>query len=286
MDLNFLEILEIPEVITALRIAIIILFAAGIGKIGTRLVDNIIDPNRLAGRWDERRVNTLSGLAKSMLKYSIYFVGGVMVLDELGVPTTSILAGAGVLGLAVGFGAQNLVRDVLSGFFILFEDQFAVGDYVKIAGAEGTVQEIGLRVTRVQIWTGEIHIIPNGLIDHVVNYSRSGMGVVLEVAVALEVDLDRAIDIINNICHEVAEERSDQVVDEPQVLGVTRLDSSGATIQIFGKVNPMQQWSFGRELRKRIKEAFDQEGIEIPYPHRVLINKQEKGEQEDETEEL
>ncbi|HBI26717.1 MAG TPA: mechanosensitive ion channel protein MscS, partial [Peptococcaceae bacterium] len=115
--------------------------------------------------------------------------------------------------------------------------------------------------------------------DHVVNYSRSGMGVVLEVAVALEVDLDRAIDIINNICHEVAEERSDQVVDEPQVLGVTRLDSSGATIQIFGKVNPMQQWSFGRELRKRIKEAFDQEGIEIPYPHRVLINKQEKGEQ-------
>ncbi|HBG22449.1 MAG TPA: mechanosensitive ion channel protein MscS [Peptococcaceae bacterium] len=286
MDLNFLEILEIPEVITALRIAIIILFAAGIGKIGTRLVDNIIEPNRLAGRWDERRVNTLSGLAKSMLKYSIYFVGGVMVLDELGVPTTSILAGAGVLGLAVGFGAQNLVRDVLSGFFILFEDQFAVGDYVKIAGAEGTVQEIGLRVTRVQIWTGEIHIIPNGLIDHVVNYSRSGMGVVLEVAVALEVDLDRAIDIINNICHEVAEERSDQVVDEPQVLGVTRLDSSGATIQIFGKVNPMQQWSFGRELRKRIKEAFDQEGIEIPYPHRVLINKQEKGEQEDETEEL
>ncbi|MDD3315574.1 MAG: mechanosensitive ion channel family protein [Syntrophaceticus sp.] len=283
MELNFLEI---PVVMTTLRIAIIILLAAGIGKIGTRLVDNIIDPNRLAGSWNERRVATLSGLVKSVIKYTIYFIGGVMVLDELGVPTTSILAGAGVLGIAVGFGAQNLVRDVLSGFFILFEDQFAVGDYVKVADAEGTVQDFGLRVTRIQIWTGEIHIIPNGLIDHVVNYSRSGMGVVLEVAVALEVDLDRAIDIINNVCHEVAEERSDQVVDEPQVLGVTGLDSSGATIQIFGKVNPMQQWSFGRELRKRIKEAFDQEGIEIPYPHRVLINKQEKGEQEDETEEL
>ncbi|MDD4783068.1 MAG: mechanosensitive ion channel family protein [Syntrophaceticus sp.] len=283
MELNFLEI---PVVMTTLRIAIIILLAAGIGKIGTRLVDNIIDPNRLAGSWNERRVATLSGLVKSVIKYTIYFIGGVMVLDELGVPTTSILAGAGVLGIAVGFGAQNLVRDVLSGFFILFEDQFAVGDYVKVADAEGTVQDFGLRVTRIQIWTGEIHIIPNGLIDHVVNYSRSGMGVVLEVAVALEVDLDQAIDIINNVCHEVAEERSDQVVDEPQVLGVTGLDSSGATIQIFGKVNPMQQWSFGRELRKRIKEAFDQEGIEIPYPHRVLINKQEKGEQEDETEEL
>ncbi|MGI6405017.1 MAG: mechanosensitive ion channel family protein [Syntrophaceticus sp.] len=283
---SILNMLEIPEVMTALRIAIIILLSAIIGKIGTRLIDNIIDLDRLSGRWDERRVNTLSGLAKSMLKYTIYFVGGVIVLDELGVPTTSILAGAGVLGLAVGFGAQNLVRDVLSGFFILFEDQFAVGDYVKIAGAEGTVQEIGLRVTRVQIWTGEIHIIPNGLIDHVVNYSRSGMGVLLEVPVALETNLDQAIDIINNVCHEMAEEKSEEVVDEPQVLGVTGLDSSGATIMVFGTVAPMKQWAYGRELRKRIKGAFDHEGIEIPYPHRVLINKQEKGEQEDDTEAL
>jgi small-conductance mechanosensitive channel len=263
---SILNMLEIPEVMTALRIAIIILLSAIIGKIGTRLIDNIIDLDRLSGRWDERRVNTLSGLAKSMLKYTIYFVGGVIVLDELGVPTTSILAGAGVLGLAVGFGAQNLVRDVLSGFFILFEDQFAVGDYVKIAGAEGTVQEIGLRVTRVQIWTGEIHIIPNGLIDHVVNYSRSGMGVLLEVPVALETNLDQAIDIINNVCHEMAEEKSEEVVDEPQVLGVTGLDSSGATIMVFGTVAPMKQWAYGRELRKRIKGAFDHEGIEIPYP--------------------
>jgi small-conductance mechanosensitive channel len=283
---SILNMLEIPEVMTALRIAIIILLSAIIGKIGTRLIDNIIDLDRLSGRGDERRVNTLSGLAKSMLKYTIYFVGGVIVLDELGVPTTSILAGAGVLGLAVGFGAQNLVRDVLSGFFILFEDQFAVGDYVKIAGAEGTVQEIGLRVTRVQIWTGEIHIIPNGLIDHVVNYSRSGMGVLLEVPVALETNLDQAIDIINNVCHEMAEEKSEEVVDEPQVLGVTGLDSSGATIMVFGTVAPMKQWAYGRELRKRIKGAFDHEGIEIPYPHRVLINKQEKGEQEDDTEAL
>lgn len=243
---SILNMLEIPEVMTALRIAIIILLSAIIGKIGTRLIDNIIDLDRLSGRWDERRVNTLSGLAKSMLKYTIYFVGGVIVLDELGVPTTSILAGAGVLGLAVGFGAQNLVRDVLSGFFILFEDQFAVGDYVKIAGAEGTVQEIGLRVTRVQIWTGEIHIIPNGLIDHVVNYSRSGMGVLLEVPVALETNLDQAIDIINNVCHEMAEEKSEEVVDEPQVLGVTGLDSSGATIMVFGTVAPMKQWAYGR----------------------------------------
>lgn len=283
---SILYLLKRPEVMTALRIVIIILLSAIVGKVGTRLIENIIHPDRLAGRWDERRVNTLSGLIKSLIKYTIYFVGGVMVLDELGVPTTSILAGAGVLGLAIGFGAQNLVRDVLSGFFILFEDQFAVGDYVTVAGAEGTVLEIGLRVTRVQIWTGEIHVIPNGLIDHVVNFSRAGMGVVLEVKVALEVNLDQAIDTINNVCRKMAEEKSDQVVEEPQVLGVTGLGGSGATIMVFGTVAPMKQWAFGRELRKRIKEAFDREGIEIPYPHRVLLNKQVKGEQEDDTKAL
>lgn len=274
-----LDSLNIPAgASVALHIAAIILTIAVIGKIGFRLIDTLMRPERLPGVWDERRVNTLRGIARSLLKYSLYFVGGVMLLDEFGVPTTSILAGAGILGLAVGIGAQNLVRDVITGFFILFEDQFAVGDYVTFSGVTGTVKEMGLRVTRVQSWTGELHIIPNGKIDQVTNYSRGGMGVPLEVNVAYEVDLDQAIEIINSVCHQMAQEKADQVVEEPQVLGVTDLGSSGVTIQVFGMVNPMQQWSFGRELRKRIKDAFDREGIEIPYPHRVIINKQEKGE--------
>jgi small-conductance mechanosensitive channel len=275
--LNFLDIPAGARV--ALHMAIIILTIAIIGKIGVRLIDSLMRPERLPGAWDERRVNTLRGLARSLLKYTLYFIGGVMLLDELGVPTTSILAGAGILGLAVGFGAQNLVRDVITGFFILFEDQFAVGDYVTFSGVTGTVTEMGLRVTRVQSWTGEIHIIPNGKIEQVTNYSRGGMGVLLEVDVAYEVELDHAIEIINSVCHEMAQEKADQVIEEPQVLGVTELSPSGVTIQIFGKVNPMQQWGFARELRKRIKDAFDREGIEIPYPHRVIISKQGKGEE-------
>ncbi len=280
-----LNFIDIPANIAgharvALHIVFIIVTIAVIGKISVRLIEALMRPERLPGAWDERRVNTLRGLIRSLLKYSLYFIGGVMVLDELGIPTTSILAGAGILGLAVGFGAQNLVRDVITGFFILFEDQFSVGDYVSFAGVTGTVQEMGLRVTRVRSWTGEIHIIPNGKIDQVTNFSRAGMGVVLDVEIAYEADLDQTIELINGVCREMAREKSDQVIDEPQVLGVTDLGSSGVTIQVFGMVTPAQQAPFGRELRKRIKEAFEREGIEIPYPRRVVINRRQKGEKE------
>ncbi len=281
-----LHYLDLPgEVKIALHMAIILVVILIVGKVGVRLIDGLMRPERLPGSWDERRIDTVRGLANSLLKYGLYFIGGVMLLDELGVPTTSILAGAGILGLAVGFGAQSLVKDVITGFFILFEDQFAVGDYVTVSGATGTVLEMGLRVTRVQIWTGEIHIIPNGNIEKVINYSRSGMGVFLEVDVAYEVDLDHAMEIINKVCQQMTEERVQQVVEMPGVLGVSKLSSAGVTIQVFGKVNPMEQWAFARELRKRIKEAFEREGIEIPYPHCVIMKKQRE-EIGDDTEDL
>ncbi len=261
----------------ALRIVFTILAFAVAGKIGTRLIDALMRPDRLPGAWDDRRVNTLRGLARSMLRYSLYFFGGVMVLDQMGVKVTAILAGVGVLGLAVGFGAQNLVRDVITGFFILFEDQYAVGDYITAAGVTGTVEELGLRVSRIKSSTGEVHIIPNGKIEQVTNYSRGGMGVVVDVDVAYESDLDQVIEVINSACHTLAQEKIDIVVDEPKVLGVTNLGESSVTIQVFGVVQPMQQWAFARELRKRIKGAFDQAGIEIPYPHRVILSKQTPG---------
>lgn len=257
----------------------VILIAAGFAllhRLGRHLIDTLMRPGRLPGTWDERRVQTLRGLARSILKYSIYFFAALMILEALGVRTTSILAGAGILGLAVGFGAQNLVRDILSGFFILFEDQYTVGDYVSVAGVTGTVEEIGLRVTRVREWTGELHIIPNGKIEQVTNHSRGGMGVLLDIGVAYEVDLDRAMAVIDGVCREMAGEQPELVLEEPRVLGVTELGDSGVTVQVFGKVKPMQQWSYARELRKRIKDALDAAGIEIPYPHRVVLSKQRK----------
>lgn len=279
MDLSLTNLPN--EAVVALRIAIIILVFFVISKLGRRLIDALLDPERITGGLSDRRVNTLRGLARSLLKYSIYFIGGVMILEELGVPTTSILAGAGILGLAVGFGAQNLVRDVITGFFILFEDQFAVGDYVTVSGVTGYVDEMGLRVTKIRSWTGEIHIIPNGKIEQVTNYARNGSGVLFEVTVAYEEDLDQVISVINDTCHKLAQEIPDPVIEEPRALGVVDLGDQGATIQIFGLVKPMEHWGYTRELRKRLKAEFERVGIEIPYPHRVIMKKQGGGESGD-----
>ncbi len=258
-----------------LRILLIVAGLAAAGKIGRRLIEAFLRPEKLPGKFTERRVNTLRGLARSFLRYALYFVGIIMVLGELGVNTSSLLAGAGIVGLALGFGAQNLVRDVISGFFILFEDQYAVGDYVTVAGVSGTVEEIGLRVTKIREWTGQLHIIPNGEIKQVTNFARGGMGVLVEIEIAYEENLDRAIEVINNACRRAAEEHSDIVLEEPRVLGVARLDGSGSTLQVFGKVKPMQQWTFARELRLRIKEELDEAGITIASPRRVILHRGE-----------
>jgi small conductance mechanosensitive channel len=256
----------------------IILIIAGLiiaGHFGKKLIDGFLKPERIPGTWDERRILTLRGLAWSLLRYSLYIIGGMMVLSELGVNTASLLAGVGIAGLAIGFGAQNLVRDVISRFFILFEDQFAVGDFVTIAGVTGTVEEMGLRVTKVREWDGTLHIIPNGEISKVANHSRGSMGVRVEVDIAYEENVDRAIEVLERICKEAAADHREIIIEEPTVLGVSSLGESGVTIQIFGKVQPMQQWQFARELRRRIKEAFDREGIEIPYPRRVVLWRRE-----------
>jgi len=263
---------------TLVRVLFIVVALMIAGRIGRRLIEGLLRPDRVPDSWDERRVRTVLGLTRSLLRYTLYFVGTMMVLGELGVKTESILAGAGIIGLAVGFGAQNLVRDVITGFFILFEDQYAVGDYVTVANVTGTVEEIGLRVTKVREWTGQLHIIPNGEIKQVTNFNRGEMGVLVEVDVAYEENLTQAIDVIDRLCQEVAREKSDVVLEPPQVLGVKELGESGITLQIFGKVKPMQQWAVARELRKRIKESLDAAGIEIPYPRRVILARDEGGE--------
>jgi len=153
--------------IKAIRILMIIIGLFLAGQIGSRLISGLLRPGRIPGTWDGRRVNTMRGLIKSLLRYTLYFVGAIMILSELNVNTSSILAGAGIIGLAVGFGAQNLVRDVVTGFFILFEDQFAVGDQVSIADVTGTVEDMGLRITKIRDAAGDLHIICNGEIKQV-----------------------------------------------------------------------------------------------------------------------
>jgi small-conductance mechanosensitive channel len=155
--------------IKVIRILLIIAGLVLTGKIGNRLIGGLV--NRIPGTWNERRVKTLRDVGKSLLRYTLYFVGSIMVLSELNVDASSILAGAGVVGLAAGIGAQTLVKDVVTGFFILLEDQFAVGDCVSIAGVTGTVEDMGLRVTKLREATGDLHIISNGEIRQVTRLS-------------------------------------------------------------------------------------------------------------------
>lgn len=224
---------------------------------------------------DEKKLNTLSIVLKNIVKYIFYFIGLVMVLDMFNISTSSILATAGIGGLAIGIGAQSLVKDIITGFFILFEDQFSVGDYVKIGEYEGIVEELGVRVTKIRDFSGELHIIPNNNIGTVTNRARGAMRALVKVNVAYEEDINRVINVLNEVCKDIRKAH-DNIVDGPNILGISDLGEYGIELTIVAKTNPMEQWGIEREIRKRVKEAFDRENIEIPYPKRVIYEKNPK----------
>lgn len=223
-----------------------------------------------------QKAKTLSGLLKSLARYIVYFIAGLTILAIFDVPTTSIIASAGIVGLAVGFGAQNLVRDVLTGFFILFEDQYAVGDYIATAGVAGTVEEIGLRVTKLRDFGGELHTIPNGSIERVTNHSRGRMRAMVDISVADEERLDKVLKLLDEACQQVKNEMQTVIIDGPDVLGVVAFGPCEMVIRVLARTAPMEQWAVERALRKRIKEAFDREGVHFPHPKRVLVQHKEE----------
>lgn len=227
------------------------------------------------------RVNTLKVLLQNVLTYVVFFMAGITILQIFNVNTAAILASAGILGLAVGFGAQSLVRDIISGFFILFEDQFKVGDFVETAGVVGVVEEVGLRTCKIRQWTGQLHIIPNGEISRVTNYSRGRMMAVVLIGIAYEEDIDRAMEVLR-AASEAAAREIEAIVEVPVVEGIVDLADSSVNIRIAATTVAGEQWAVERELRRRFKYALDRAGIEIPYPRRVLY--QRAGEREKEPE--
>ncbi len=220
------------------------------------------------------RANTIGALLRSVSRYALYFVGFIWALDAIGIPAGSIITAAGIGGLAIGFGAQNLVRDIISGFFILFEDQYEVGEFVTIDGASGIVEEVGLRSTRIRAFAGDVYFVPNGSIVKVTNHSRGDMRALVEISIAYECDHNKAIDVANRACADLAA-RLDYIVEGPKVLGIQKLDDSGVVLSVWAKAQNMKQWPLEREIRKELKEAFEREGIEIPYPRRVVIHRRE-----------
>lgn len=254
-----------------LIVIVLIIFSVKIIlSLTNRIIDRTLRDKKQTNYFiNNKRANTIAQILKKLVKYTLYFIGTLMILEMFGVKTTSILATAGVGGIAIGFGAQSLVKDVITGFFIILEDQYAVGDYIQVLSFEGIVEELGMRVTKLRDFSGELHIIPNGEIQVVTNRTRGAMRAMVTVGIAYEEDIDRAIKVMERVSREL-KDTNEFILDGPTVLGVHSLDNSSIGIRIIAKTEPMEQWGVERELRKKIKEAFDMENIEIPYSKMVL----------------
>lgn len=263
----------------AFRIAMIIIVATLVVKVGKAVIRRFFSI-KLKGplRKSERREKTLVKLLENALKYIVYFSAIIAILSEFKFDVKGLLAGAGVLGLAVGFGAQSLVKDVISGFFIIFEDQFGVGDYVKVNEAEGTVMEIGLRTTKISLFGGEIYIVPNGQIIEVTNYSVANSKTILDIGLSYETDIDRAEKLLSEFLKKLPKERYKEVIGIPEVIGVQSFEASQVVLRITAETEPVANFGVGRKLRQDIKKFLDENGIELPYPKMVLYKeKTEEG---------
>jgi moderate conductance mechanosensitive channel len=266
---------------SALKILAILIISGLLIRIGKVAIQNFFKmKTRGPIKVSERREMTLMKLLENVLKYVVYFIAIMSILAALTIDVKAMLAGAGIVGLAVGFGAQSLVKDIITGFFIIFEDQFSVGDYVRIGQFEGTVEEIGLRTTKIKSFTGEINILPNGSIIEVTNFSVYNSVSVLDIGIAYEGDIEYAEKVLQDYL-ETTTEKYPELVKTPELLGVQQFGASEVVMRIVAETLPMKHWYIGRQLRKDIKLLLDQHGIEIPFPRMVMYSRQEGGEQKE-----
>jgi small conductance mechanosensitive channel len=212
------------------------------------------------------------GLVQTLALIVIWTVVVIIALGQLGLDVTPILAGAGIAGLAVGFGAQNLVRDVISGFFVVLENQVRVGDVAVVNGTGGLVEAITFRTIVLRDLAGVVHVFPHGTVNTMANMTKGWSAYVLDVGVAYKEDTDRVAAVMERVATELrADPRYTASILEPiEIFGVDSFGESDVTIKARLKTRPLQQWPVGREYRRRLKKAFDAEGIEIPFPHRSL----------------
>ena len=217
----------------------------------------------------QKRTHTLSAVLRKTTGILIGIIIVFTILAEMGINIGPALAGLGVAGLAVGFGAQSLVKDVINGLFILMDNQFGMGDVVKVGDIKGLVEEVNLRRTILRDIDGAVHYIPNGEIIIASNYTKEYSRVNMNITVSYESDLDRVITVINRVCSTLSAEKAwqDKIIKTPQVLRVDNFSDSGIEIKILGDTAPLAQWEIMGELRKRLKKEFDKQSIEIPYPH-------------------
>ncbi|MDH6591196.1 small-conductance mechanosensitive channel [Variovorax sp. TBS-050B] len=219
-----------------------------------------------------RRAETLARVVRYLIALVIGAVAVMLVLGEVGVSLAPVLGAAGVVGLAIGFGAQSLVKDYFTGFFILFEDQIRTGDVVKIADIGGSVEDITLRHVRLRDYDGNVHFIPNGLITTVTNMSRSFAHAVMDIGVSYRENVDEVMRLMAQVGEQLRADpaHAARILADLEIAGVEKLDDSAVVLRCRFKVAPLQQWTVRREFLRRVKAAFDAQGVEIPFPHMTI----------------
>ncbi|MEX0829376.1 MAG: mechanosensitive ion channel family protein [Nitrospirales bacterium] len=275
----FLTLKSLAMVEASLRILLILAIAylaVRAMKFGLRKLENVLltwrereDNERIA---NEKRVKTLTGMLGAICLTLLWVVGIVMSLDQIGLDITPILAGAGIVGLAVGFGAQNLVRDVINGFFMILENQIRVGDVAIVNGTGGLVEAITFRTITLRDLSGTVHIFPNGMVTTLANMTKDWSAYVMEIGVAYKEDTDRVVTIMREVGEDLQQDPNvgRKMLEPIEIMGVDAFGESAVVIKARIKTLPIQQWAVGREYRRRLKKAFDRENIEIPFPHRTL----------------
>ena len=249
-----------------LMIALMVIVTFSLSRVSKSVAKKITDDER------KKRLDTLFGVAKQVARLLILVIGTLIILPNFGIDLGPILATVGILGLAVSFGAQSLVKDIISGFFILAENQIRVGDVVKIGEFEGKVEEIKIRTIVLRDISGNVHIIPNGKVEEVTNMSKQFSKSLLDIGVSYREDVDAVMEVIREEGLKLAEDKEfGSFITEPiEVLGVQDLADSAVVIRSVITTVPAQQWVISREFRRRIKKRFDADGIEIPYPHQTV----------------
>ena len=259
-------------IILALTWLLLRMSRKGLARLRTHMQQDLGDRERI------KRLDTLERVFRYVAAVIITLVGGMLALSAVGISIAPILATAGVLGIAIGFGAQSLVKDYFNGFFLLLENQVRQGDVVEVAGKGGLVEEMTLRYIRLRDYEGSVHYIPNGTIDSVTNRSRGFAFALLDIGVAYREDVDE----VYAVMHEVAAgmrsdpELGEKIVEDLEIAGVDKWADSAVIIRCRFKVMPLEQWTVRRAFLYRLKKAFDAAGIEIPYPHLTLYAGQDK----------
>ncbi|MEE9538974.1 MAG: mechanosensitive ion channel family protein [candidate division NC10 bacterium] len=260
----------------ALRIGLILiagyvgarLLRLGLGRLESALITTGERTEAVPGA-ARKRVTTLVGMLRTIALVGLWAVVVIITLEQIGLNITPILAGAGIIGLAVGFGAQNLVRDLISGFFMVMEDQVRVGDVAIVNGTGGLVEAISFRTIVLRDLSGVVHIFPNGTINTLSNMTKVWSGYVMDVGVAYKEDTDHVVEVMRRVGDELRQDPDlgPKILEPIEVFGVDDFADSAVVIKARLKTHPIQQWGVGREYRRRLKKAFDAEGIEIPFPH-------------------